>query len=65
MKRFLWDDFKKGMERDQKQITKKKNDDYPAILRYVLNSNPDFRSLRMVDRPVTYNKKASRGVCGY
>ncbi|MBK7421595.1 MAG: hypothetical protein IPJ44_20840, partial [Nitrospira sp.] len=32
MKRFLWDDHKKGLEKDQKQITKKKNDDFPQSI---------------------------------
>ena len=65
MKRFLWDDHKKGLEKDQKQMTKKKNDDFPAIYRYILNSNPDFRSLRMSANPVVSHHRAERGPNGY
>ena len=65
MKRFLWDDFKKGAEKDQKQITKKKNDDFPACHRYAMNSNPDFRSLRMAANPMVSHHKAQRGTNGY
>jgi len=46
MKRFAWDDYKKSMERDQKQKAKQRHDDYPALLRYCVNSNPSFRGLR-------------------
>lgn len=65
MKRFLWDDHKKGLEKDQKQITKKKNDDFPACHRYALNSNPDFRSLRMSANPTISHHRAQRGPNGY
>jgi len=65
MKRFLWDDHKKGLEKDQKQITKKKNDDFPAIYRYILNSNPDFRGLRLSANPVISHHKATRSKTGY
>ena len=65
MKRFLWDDHKKGLEKDQKQITKKKNDDFPACHRYALNSNPDFRSLRMSHAQAANYTKATRGKTGY
>jgi hypothetical protein len=46
MKRFSWDDYKRSMEKDQKQKVKQKNDDYPALWRYILNSNPTFRGCR-------------------
>ena len=65
MKRFLWDDHKKGLEKDQKQITKKKNDDFPACHRYALNSNPDFRGLRMTHSVAANHIKATRGKTGY
>jgi hypothetical protein len=46
LKRFSWDDYKRSMEKDQKQKVKQKNDDYPALWRYILNSNPTFRGCR-------------------
>ena len=65
MKRFLWDDHKKGLEKDQKQITKKKNDDFPACHRYAMNSNPDFRSLRMIHNAAANHIKGTRSRTGY
>ncbi len=47
MKRYTWADFKKTLEKDQKQKPREKYDDYPAILRYVMNSDPDFSGLHM------------------
>lgn len=43
--RFVWDEFKHGLDRDQKQKAKDKNDDYPAIGRYVINDQPSFAAL--------------------
>ena len=40
MKRFVWDDFKHASDRDQKQTPKPKNDDYPALTRYLMNALP-------------------------
>lgn len=45
MKRYVWDDYKERIERDQKQLPKTKNDDYPTLMKYLLNSNPEFTSL--------------------
>ncbi len=39
MKRFVWDDFKASLEKDQKQVPKTKNDDFPTLLRYLGNSD--------------------------
>lgn len=44
-KRFMWDDWKQGADRDQKQQTKKKYDDYPAIWRYLMNARPNYDAL--------------------
>lgn len=46
MKRYLWDDYKNSGERDQKQKPKEKHDDFPTLLKYLVNSNPDFRTLK-------------------
>ena len=40
--RYVWDDFKRGMEKDLKQTPKAKYDDYPTLLKYCLNSEPQF-----------------------
>lgn len=48
MKRYLWDDHKSSVERDQKQKAKMKHDDWPTLLKYLANSQPTFRSLKSV-----------------
>jgi hypothetical protein len=44
-KRFMWDDWRLGSDKSQKQRVKEKFDDYPAILRYFANENPNFDAL--------------------
>jgi hypothetical protein len=46
MKRYVWADHKKGLDRDQKQVPKDKNDDYPTLLKYLANHEPSFRMLQ-------------------
>jgi len=46
MTRFVWDDHRQALEKDQKQKAKPKHDDFPACLRYLANSEPSFRGLR-------------------
>ena len=46
MKRFVWDDFKFKDNRDQKQTPKPKYDDYPALLRYLMNDLPLYSMLK-------------------
>lgn len=53
MKRYSWDDFKKSMEKDQKQKAKQKYDDYPTLAKYVMNSNPTFRGLKSLGKPIS------------
>lgn len=53
MKRYSWDDFKKSAEKDQKQRAKMKFDDYPTLLKYVLNSQPTFRALKSLGKPIS------------
>ncbi|NNF96034.1 MAG: hypothetical protein HKM94_03795, partial [Halobacteria archaeon] len=45
MKRYKWDDHKKKLERAQKQVPKTKNDDYPTLLKYLMNYAPSYVSL--------------------
>jgi hypothetical protein len=61
MKRFSWDDYKKSMEKDQKQKVKQKNDDFPALWRYILNSNPTFRGCRMLGTSVVTSSGRRNG----
>ena len=55
-KRYSWDDFKKSMERDQKQKAKMKYDDFPTLSKYVCNSNPTFRGCRDIGRGVSFTR---------
>lgn len=45
MKRYVWDDYRRNMERDQKQVPKDKDDDFPTLLKYLLNYQPTFNML--------------------
>jgi hypothetical protein len=63
LKRFLWDDHKKAFDREQKQQKKKKHDDMPACIRYVMNTDPSFRALRNVGQ--VYRRQGERGEHGY
>ena len=45
MKRFVWDEYRRKEGRDVKQTPRKTNDDYPALLRYLMNSEPEFNAL--------------------
>lgn len=45
MKRFVWGEYKRGDERDVKQVPKDKHDDYPALCRYLMNLGPEFAGL--------------------
>lgn len=46
LKRYSWDDYKRASEKDQKQVPKSKNDDFPTCLKYVANHAPTFAGLR-------------------
>ena len=46
LQRFSWEDFSKRVDKDQKQTPKAKHDDFPALLRYLANSEPNFRFLK-------------------
>jgi hypothetical protein len=42
LKRYVWDDFRKTLEKDLKQKPKDKNDDFPTLMKYLLNTDPQF-----------------------
>jgi hypothetical protein len=62
MKRFAWDDYKHADNMDQKQTPRKKYDDYPALLRYLLNDLPLHSVLRFGGHVV---RPAGEAVNGY
>jgi hypothetical protein len=61
--RFVWDDYKKALEKDQKQTPKAKYDDHPALWRYCLNSDPAFKLLKY-GAPVFRRQGQRRGAYG-
>jgi hypothetical protein len=42
MKRYAWDEYRRKDERDPKAIARQKYDDYPTLLKYLMNSDPNF-----------------------
>lgn len=48
MRRYLWDDFKRQAERDQKQRPKDRHSDFPTLYKYLANSQPTFRGLKQI-----------------
>jgi hypothetical protein len=61
MKLYSWDDYKKSLERDQKQKPKQKQDDFPTLNKYVVNSNPTFRDLKSIGHKVVYAGERRNG----
>jgi hypothetical protein len=65
MKRYLWDDHKRGADKDQKQKAKQKHDDHPTLLKYLANTDPSFRGLRQMHRPHVRRTIGERSAIGY
>lgn len=45
MARFVWGEYKHSVDKDVKQSPKEKDDDFPALLRYLMNAEPSFGGL--------------------
>lgn len=60
LKRYMWDDWKLSSDKDQKQVAKRKYDDYPAIWRYFCNGHFTFQYLargsKMIQSAGTYRR---------
>lgn len=68
MKRYVWDNYRRQDERDLKQTPRDKYDDYPTMLKYLLNYNPSFRVLngnqdilRVMNSPFRQQPRPRRG----
>lgn len=61
MKRYSWDDYKKSLERDQKQRPKQKYDDFPTLNKYILNTQPTFRTLKSLGKPISVSNGRTNG----
>lgn len=57
LKRYVWDNYRRQDERDLKQKPKDKYDDYPTLLKYLLNMNPSFAILHR-GAPVIRNHRS-------
>lgn len=51
--RYTWSDHKRSLEKDQKQKPQEKNDDHPALWRYLANREPTFRGVFLGDRIIS------------
>ncbi|HDY66082.1 MAG TPA: hypothetical protein ENH84_07630 [Phycisphaerae bacterium] len=55
MKRYAWGEFKQSLDKDVKQTPRDKYDDYPTLLKYLLNWAPTFNTLsggrQVIKRP--------------
>ena len=60
MKRFRWDEFKVTQEKDQKQVTKQKDDDFPTNLKYLANRDPTFQEFYNTGRIISTRFKKNR-----
>lgn len=60
IQRFVWDNFSTRTDRDVKQVPKPKYDDFPAMWRYLANSEPNFNFLKM-GAPVIQRQGTRRG----
>ena len=60
VQRFSWDNYSHNIDKDQKQTPKAKYDDFPALWRYLANTEPTFRFLRD-GAPVMHRPGKRRG----
>ena len=60
MKRFRWDEFKVTQEKDQKQVTKQKDDDFPTNLKYLANRDPVYKEFYNSGRVISSRFKKNR-----
>lgn len=49
--------------KSQKQVPKDSNDDFPTMIKYLMNSNPTFRGLKQMGTVI--RNPYQRGAMGY
>lgn len=60
LQRYTWGEFSTKVDREQKQTPKDKWSDFPTLLKYLANSEPSFRILK-VGAPVIHRPGIRRG----
>lgn len=60
LNRYVWADFSKNIDRDIKQTPKDTHDDYPTLIKYLMNSDPTFAFLKN-GAPVLHRKGKRKG----
>jgi hypothetical protein len=56
LKRYVWDNYRRADEKALKEVAKTKNDDYPTMLKYLMNTTPSYRMLHGGAPVVRYNR---------
>ncbi len=46
MQRYSWDNFSSKIDKEQKQVPKDKYSDFPSLIKYLANAEPNFRALK-------------------
>lgn len=52
LKRYVWADYKLASERQQRQTPRDKFDDFPTLLKYLMNLNPTFAMLHGIGQVI-------------
>ncbi len=52
IQRYVWDEWVRSEQHDVKQKPKERNDDYPTLLKYLMNFLPTYRSLSVGHRVI-------------
>ena len=50
-KRWCWEDYRRSLAKGIKQVPQSKHDDFPTLHKYIVNSQPTFRGLKMLAHP--------------
>ncbi len=58
--RYCWDDYRHVDDRAQKQLPKDKDDDFPTLLKYLMNSLPSYQNLIVGPQVLRTRKKKEK-----
>ena len=64
MKRYTWDEHRSSLEKDLKQKPRAKYDDYPTLLKYLMNHEPEFSTLHTPPSPAPRGRAVRKGAYG-